>query len=192
MDRTIEISLNTASVKNAIASIKYYRDGLASKTEEFVARLLDVGIERADSVPGISGTTGSHGFEQYVWYAKEVEPKKYGCHGIMFGGGRDIDVTWGLDGEKMGSINTMLALEFGTAGAALPPQEAFGSYGGQGTNSYNGHADDLVWYFAIGRDKKGKPIWKKASAITPTRPMFEAAQEMLEQYYTVAREVFSE
>lgn len=185
-----ELSIN--GINKLINELSKYKESLNTKTELFVAKLLKAGISCAESIPGISGETGSHQFEQYVWYSKELNASKDGCLGVMYGHGTTLNVTWGADGDKSGSINTMIALEFGTAGKALPAQTLFGVTGGQGTNSYYGHADDTVWYFANGKDNKGNLIWKKATAITPTRPMMNAANEMISQIYTIAKEVFSQ
>jgi hypothetical protein len=74
---------------------------------------------------------------------------------------------------------------------ALPPQEAFGGVGGQGTNSFYGHEQDLVWYFNTGEvNDKNKAVWKKATAIQPTQPMFHAATEMINLIEETAKEVF--
>lgn len=188
--RKYKATLNTKSIDNLIKELTNYKDSFDSKMEEFVNRLIDVGIKTAENVPGISGSFGTHKFENFVWYYKEFEKSVDGCIGIMVGQGQTFDVTWGKDDEKSGSINALMALEFGTAGKALPRQEKFGVVGGQGTNSYYGHEDDDVWYFADGKDENGRLIWKKATAITPTRPMVQASDAMVREIKKIAREVF--
>lgn len=189
--RKYKATLNTKSIDNLIKDLTEYKDSLDDKMEEFVNRLLDVGIKTAESVPGISGSLGTHKFENFVWYYKEFEKSVDGCIGIMVGQGQTFDVTWGENGEKHGSINALAAIEFGTAAKALPKQKKFGVVGGYGTNSYYGHEDDAVWYFANGKDANGKLVWKKATAVTPTRPMNQASLAMMQDIKKIAREVFS-
>lgn len=202
MPKTIKMKLSQSSVRDAIRELEDYRDSLETKTEEFVERLLEVGIECAENVPGIGGSTGSHGFENRVSYYKELEPAVDGCHGIMIGEGETIETQWfTFNGEeRFGSINTMLALEFGTA-ATAEGGERFGAIGGSGTNSVTGgyFADRTVWYFVevyqeMLDEETGKTIierkWKKATSITPTTPMTKASQEMISQIRTIAKEVF--
>lgn len=202
MPKTIKVKLSQSSIRDAIRELEDYRDSLEVKTEEFVERLLEVGIECAQNVPGIGGSTGSHGFENRVSYYKEIEPGIDGCHGIMVGTGETIEEKWyTFNGEeRFGSINTMLALEFGTA-ATAEGGERFGFSGGSGTNSVTGgyFADSTLWYFVddyqeILDEETGKTVikrsWKKATSITPTRPMTQASQEMISQIKTIAKEVF--
>lgn len=190
--RTLKVKLTESGIDSLIHDLEAYRDSLDSKVELFTAKLLELGIARAESVPGISGEFGTHKMERFVWYSKELNPSKDGCLGVLVGTGRTFNVTWGENGEKSGSLNALQAIEFGTAAKALPVQTRFGVTGGRGTNSYYGHSDDSRWYFANGKDSEGRLIWKKATAITPTRPMAQAANEMISQINRVAKEVFGQ
>lgn len=179
------------SIRKAIKDLKAYKRDLHNKTALFVSRLLEVGIQVAEEKgAGESGTFGTHQMENYVWFSKKLEKDKDGCHGILMGKGATLYSEWiGEGGEKRsGSINSMLAMEFGTAGLALPKQDRFGVTGGRGTNSKYGHENDVVWYILV--EENGKTFWKKATAITPTRPMHNAMIEMQEQVKTIAKEVF--
>lgn len=184
--REFKVDLSESGINKLIDDLNEYKDSLDDKAELFVQKLLDIGITRAESVPGISGSLGTHKFERFVWYSKKLDRNKYGCDGILFGQGRTFNVTWGASGEKSGSINAMMALEFGTAGQAIAPQFKFGVYGGRGTNSFSGYADSDEWYFIDGKELK------KATAITPTRPMMQAMEEMISQMNKIAKEVFSQ
>jgi len=202
MAKTIRFSLSQSSIERAIGKLEDYKNSLDAKMEEFVNRLLEVGIERAENTPGQSGTYGTHGFENMVAYYKQLEPNEYGCHGVMIGVGQDIEAEWfSSDGKPWnGTINTMLALEFGTAAAADAVTDMFGVTGGQGTNAQFGHEDEMAWRIIVDSreeiDKKGNvrevPITKLATAITPSRPMLMASQEMISQITTIAKEVFSQ
>ena len=188
--RKYKMNLTTRSIDNLIDELNDYSNSLDDKVKIFVDRLLEIGVKTAENVPGIPGTFGSHKMENYVSFYKELDVEKDGCHGVMLGVGETFDVTWGERGEKSGSINALLSLEFGTAALAVPKTTKFGATGGKGTNSRYGHQDDAEWYFAIGKDENGM-IWKKATAIHPTHPMMKASDEMLRQIKKVAKEVFS-
>ena len=188
----ITVNVNSRkSIQKAIKELKAYKRDLHQKTELFVKRLLDVGIETAEKFgAGESGTYGTHKMERYVWFSKKLEPDKHGCHGILMGKGATLYSEWiGEGGEKRsGSINSMLAMEFGTAGLALPKQDRFGVTAGRGTNSQYGHENEVLWYILV--EENGKTFWKVATAITPTRPMHNAMIEMQDQIKAIAKEVF--
>ena len=188
----IKMSLTERSIDDAIKQLTAYRDSLQGKIRCFVEELLDLGITTAEEVKGMPGTYGTHKMENFVTFSKQLDPMQYGYHGIMLGVGTTILANWfGLDGEKRkGSINALLAIEFGTAIAALPATNMFGGSGGRGTNSKYGHSDDSDWYFIEGFDAEKRPKLHHATAITPTRPMFEASQEMLLRIEDAAKRAF--
>ena len=201
MARTISLELSVSGIRSAIKELEEYRDSLPSKTKEFVDRLLDVGIETTDKITAFGGSYGTHGMENRVHFYKELDHGVTGVYGVMVGVGDIIQATWlNSDGiEQQGELSAILALEFGTAGLAVPPTTEFGGSGGQGTNSTTGGFYDnaLDWYFitdiqvdpVTGEEKK---IWKHATAIHPTRPMLQASNEMISQIYKIAKEVFDE
>lgn len=190
----ITVNVNSRkSIQKAIKELKAYRNDLERKTELFISRLLDVGIEVAERYgAGETGPYGTHKMERYVTFSKKLESDKYGCKGILMGKGATLYSEWiGEGGEKRsGSINSMLAMEFGTAGLALPKQDRFGVTAGRGTNSKYGHENDVLWYILV--EENGNTFWKTATAITPTRPMHNAMIEMQEQVKAIAKEVFGD
>ena len=172
-----------------------YADSLDDKNERFVKTLIDKGIKVAEQYSvDIEGEFGTHKMGRLVTFSSKVDANTNGVVGYLIGEGQDVESEWvSPSGEEIrsGSINSLLALEFGTAGMALPPQEAFGGVGGQGTNSFYGHEQDLVWYFNTGEvNDKNKAVWKKATAIQPTQPMFHAVTEMINLIEETAKEVF--
>lgn len=200
MGKTVSITLNSDSIDAAIRDLEAYKDDLDRKMKLFVERLLEVGVQTAQEVPGIPGTYGSHHMEDYVVFYKEMEHTDNGFRGKVVAESSPIEATWfGSEGDvREGTISPVLALEFGTAALAVPAEEMFGGYGGQGTNSVYGHDGDLQWYFITDFEEiekpdgtiETRPIWKKATAIHPTHPMLQASSEMLEQVRDIAREVF--
>lgn len=187
MGTTLNVKLSAKSLRNAAKEVRKYEENLKKKNQQFVNKLLERGIEEArwwakDS----SGTFGTHRMGKLVTFSKEMSEETDGCSGMLIGMGQDV-----LSNISQGrSINSLLALEFGTAGLALPPQTAFHGYGGHGTNSEAGHENDLIWWVYV-KDENGKTVPKKLSAIEPTRPLYHAAMEMLQTIQEVAIEVFA-
>lgn len=179
--------LSVSSLEQLKKDLETYKDGLTDKLSVFLDELLKIGIETAERHVDTSGTYGSHQMARLggISFRKEVDTADGKVYGIMYGSGGDVTGEWYVnDGNghyslKTDTINSMLAVEFGTAGKALPVQDAFGGHGGQGTMSNHGHANDNAWYIITHLDSKGKPDqWKAATAITPSRPMYKAGLAM--------------
>ena len=192
-------ALSVSSLENLKKDLKAYRDSLEFKMTAFVNELLDIGIETAQQNLNASGTFGTHQMAQLgnVSFRKEVETSDGVVYGIMFGHGGDVVGNWyvsdgnGVYTPKSDTINSLLAIEFGTAGKALSAREMFGAYGGQGTMSSAGHANDNAWYIVTGIDEKGHPNkWVMATAIKPTRPMFKAGLQMYVEVKKAAENAF--
>ncbi len=191
--------LSVSSLENLKKDLKAYRDSLEDKLSIFVEELLKIGIETAEQNVDAGGTYGTHEMAQLgnISFRKEVTTADGKVYGIMYGSGGDVTGEWYVnDGNghytlKTDTINSMLAVEFGTAGKALPAQDGFGVSGGQGTMSRYGHQNDNAWYIVTGLDEKGKPNeWKAATAITPTRPMYKAGLAMYEEVKKAAEAAF--
>lgn len=185
MSKTIEVQLNSRSIKQAIEDLKAYKDELHKKNELFVSKLLEKGIETAqEKVVDNGGSYGTHTMGRTIFFRQEVASLVNGASGKLIGEGE----TWEPEGFE-GSINTLLALEFGTAGKALAPVEMFGGKGGKGTNSHAGHENDDFWFVYI-KDENGKNRKVKFTAIEPTQPMYNASIRMIQDITSTAREVF--
>lgn len=200
MSRTFTANAFSAKSLRALQKeLKTYRDSLQGKMEKFIALLLEEGIMVAQSYAvDYGGAFGTHQMARYVFFDKEpistVDGKVYG---VMFGRGDDIPGEYYVnDGNGHytlyeDSINALMALEFGTAAYALPAQDAFGVTGGRGTKAIRGHENDEGWYIVTRLDGKGKPAeWKHATAITPTRPMYQAGLAMYQKIKDAAITVF--
>lgn len=192
--RRFHARLNSESLKRLEKELTDYRDSLDAKTELFMNRLLELGIKVGrENAVDIEGEFGTHEMGRYVTFEKKVQTEDGSCKGIMLAMGETLYSKWFVQGgeERHGSINAIMALEFGTAAMAVSERESFGAKGGQGTNSDYGHENDLRWYIYTGLDEKGRPSKrKKATAITPTRPMMNAGNAMAADIVRVAREVF--
>lgn len=194
----IKVKLNQKSIDEAIKQIRDYRAKLDVFTELLASRMVDVGISVAKGTIGSPGRFGTHQMERYVTFSKRLEKETHGCTAILVGVGDTIYSRWYVRSsegtqERTGSINALMAVEFGTAGGALPPQAAFGGHGGKGTNAKYGHENEMEWWIATEIDENGEPTnWRKATAIIPTRPMHNAAIQMAETINMIAAEVARE
>ena len=189
-----KIKVNLFSIKSLESlksELQEYKDSLSTRVQAFVEDLLNAGIEVAETA--VSETDGepygSHQMGRYVIFSKKIEDTEYGCRGILIAKGTPLISKWyrsdGNGGSEAvtGSINALLAVEFGTAAFGLPPYK--------GTNSQGGHENSTDWYFARSVDKDGKPTyWQHATAITPTRPLHRAFLEMEQQIDDAAKRNF--
>lgn len=190
MGTTLNVKLSQKSFKNAAKQVRLYAKSIKDKNKVFVEALLEKGITVArDNATDVSGTFGTHKMGKLVTFTKEFETSENGYSGLLIGMGQNVfsKISEGR------SINSLLALEFGTAALALPPQEAFHGRGGQGTNSMTGHSGDMVWFALVETEVNGKVVkkWKKLSAITPRRPMYNAFMEMQQGILEAAKLAFA-
>ena len=190
MGTTLNLKLSASSFRKAAKEVRKYSDTLSDKTRKFVDALIERGITVAQEYSkDVSGTFGTHKMGMLVNFEKQLNPEEHGCTGFLIGMGTEVfsQISQGR------SINSLLALEFGTAGLALEPQNAFHGRGGRGTNSTAGHANDLSWYVYVTENVDGRNVRvkKKLTAITPTRPLYHAAMEMLRDIEEVAKSIFA-
>lgn len=195
-------ALSVSSLRQLKKDLEKYKNSLTGKMQVFIDELLKIGIETAKQNINIDGTYGTHKMASlgHVAFRKEVNTEDGKVYGIMFGHGDDVHGDW-YENDGNGAyhlvedtINSMLAIEFGTAGKALPIQEAFGVTAGQGQKARY-HAADNEWYIItkIAQDEKGnvRPIeWKPATAISPSQPMYHAGIAMYEGVKKAAQVAF--
>lgn len=182
--------LSQNSIAECIDWINEYKESLQYKTQVLVERLADLGITTAET--HLSGANTNH-LEKFVMFGKQVNPSQSGCTGVMFGMADTLTSHWysGDGTEHNDVVEPLLMLEFGSGIYGLPPQSAFGGYGGQGTMAISGHENEASWWYATDIDENGKPTnWHIGTAVEPTRPMYNAWLEMYTQVMTIAREVF--
>lgn len=174
-------------MEDLIRQLKEYKDGLEKKNKAFVDALLDKGITVAVEKAG----DGTHQMSRYVTFRKEFETEKgKTVVALLVGAGQTFPSMWqGKDGSPHAdTVYPLSMLEFGSAGYALvSPEETFGAtWGvGQGAMAQAGHEADVAW--TVVRD--GSYI-NPATAIAPTRPMYHAANKMMEDILKTAQEAF--
>lgn len=176
--------LSIRSLEQLKDSLESYVDSLDDRAMAFVKDLTDCGITVARTLT----EDASHQMGRYIVFEQKFETIKDGAKGILIAKGETLVSQWfrtgnnGKPQEVTGSINALLATEFGTAAYALPPY--------QGTNSKYGHGNKTEWYFAR-EEKDGKLInWQHATAIQPTRPLHNAFITMEQEIENAARRNF--
>ena len=182
----IEVSLNEKSVNHAIGQLKDYRDSLATKNEQFVYELLNIGIKVAEE------RAGHNGYGRYITFYKKG---KGGITTIGYLVGEDtqkIVTQWQYeekdDAIRTAAISPILFAEFGSASFARVPFDVGGV--GQGTFLGQTHAYDGSWWVKKWDEDEGEYVWTKWYGVEPTQPMYHAEMKMYEQIYNVARKVF--
>lgn len=174
----LQAKLNSKSIQKLIDDLKDYRDSLPVKNETFMNRLLDVGIEVAESYKGFYGG--------FIVFKKEVEPGKSKCVGVLTGENSSRLISyWNKYGKIVSAeISPILFAEFGSGPLAEVLFDVPGV--GQGTFPDQTHADSAKgwWYKGI------NGVWYHSNGFKPSHPMYHAEMEMLAQINSIAREVF--
>lgn len=185
--KKISGTLSAKSIQKMIEELEAYQDILTYKNKVFVRLLLERGIRVAEE--SIAG--GTHTMPNRISFYREMEEDE-GVKGILVGVGETFFSHWyEADGtEHHDEVYPLAMMEFGSAGFAVPPTEAYGGSGGRGTFSVSGHESDYSWWIITGYDEEGKPIKKLGTAIQPTRPMYNAVIAMQEDIRECAIEAF--
>lgn len=172
----LDISLNQKDVSRAIGELKKYRDSLQTKNEIFVNRLLDLGIKVAEKHTGK--------YTGYISFEKEVSGKGRYVVGILKGIDTKPFISWWYykGGKKVVEVSGLLMSEFGSGWLSEVLFDVPGV--GQGTFPGQTHATDKQWYWT---DDKGIHV---SRGEVPTHPMYSAEMQMINQIYSIAREVF--
>ena len=185
--KTIKITLSPASsrgdaisIDRAIKELEKYRDSLMTKSELFVKRLADIGVNAAMLTLASKGQGDA---ERSADFAVEFKTSEGTTQGrITITSEPQVD----KDGRK---FYPHLAWEFGAGNyfnANVPPKAAeFGL--GPGTFPEQTHVPHPgFWYY---RDENGDPV--RSYGTQATMPMYTASKVMIEEIETIAREVFS-
>lgn len=187
--RTIKVDLTSKGLESLVRQLEGYAKTLDEKNERFLELLLECGIKKAEQ----SIATGTHHMPERISFYKEFESDGHSIKGIMVGVGETFPSHWyDADGvEHNDEVYPLAMMEFGSAGYAVPPANAYGGYGGKGTFSVSGHEDDYSWWIVTEIDSEGKPVAKKlGTAVEPTSPMYHAMEEMKAQIRDCARKAF--
>lgn len=183
---TIKFDLSVSGIENAIQQLTEYSNSLEEKTRNFVEMLEDVGITAADLVLSI----GTHTMPERIRFEKEIETNGAYTIGAVVGIGETFPSVWidAMGNEHVDEVFPLAMMEFGSGAHALPPQEAFGGSGGQGTFAVMGNEVKTEWY--VTRVDNGVKRRVKATEIRQTRPMYNAMLQMRSQIMECARKAF--
>lgn len=176
--KILKSDLSVSGIKNLQKQLQDYQKSLASKCEEFIRRLAEIGIETAKH------NTGNFG--HYITFSVKTEPNKDGCKGLMIATetGKIISQWQTKDGIKSADVSPLLMVEFGSGWRAENPMNVPGV--GQGTFPDQSHAFDKDgWYWV---DLNGE--LHHSYGITPKMPMYNAYLAMEMKIIETAKDVF--
>lgn len=179
----------SSNIDKVIQHLGSYSKSLPDKIALLVDALADCGIVTAE----ISVASGTHQMPNLIRFEKEIKLDKKHTIGVVVGIGETFPSVWidAYGDTHSDTVKPLSMMEFGSAAFALPQQEAFGGYGGQGTFSVSGNEDKAVWYVTK-IDEDGNERRVLATAIAPTQPMYKAMQEMRNQIVFHAKRIFGE
>lgn len=159
--------------------LKQYKKDLIQKCAIFTERLAHKGI--------IVGEANLGEFEKFIVFSTETNQTKTGVKTIMYATNNGIIKSQWMtkDGIKEADVSPILMAEFGSG---LKANNVRAGKFGMGTGTFPGqtHAEDPEgwWYQTLDGE------WHHSYGVTPTMPMEKARAEMVDQIYSVAREVF--
>lgn len=182
------IDIKFDNLDTVVRQIRQYRTDVGKKAKAFVDELSELGIEVARD----KTAEGSHQMPKFIRFEKKIISDRKGyVIGVITGIGDTFPSDWvDVEGiEHIDDVYPLSMLEFGSAAFALPPQAAFGGHGGQGTFSVSGNENKSEWY--VNRiNEDGTRERRYATAIKPTRPMYNAMIEMQKEIESCARKAF--
>lgn len=184
MSKTISFGLSVKEVEKARKEVLKYKKDLLKKCQRFVNKLADLGIS-------VAKQHVSSGYGKYIIFSKEIDQQGSTIKGIMYATNTGlIRSEWRIGpGENdiaTADVSPLLMAEFG-AGKYAERNKNGPRFGmGRGTFPGQTHAEDPDgwWYM----DKSG--VWNHSYGVTPTMPMSTAAEQMMANIASVAREVF--
>ena len=163
------------SLKNQLRD--YQQELVTVKVQELVKRLL----ERGEQVSQANVSESSLG--KYVSITTNISPEKAGCKGML------IAVGAVKESEGFPPFSTILAIEFGAGIHHNPTPNPNADKFGFGVGTFPGqiHAFEDGWYYWDDDNQE----WRYTHGVKATMPMYEASKSIQEEYYKIAKEVFS-
>lgn len=173
----LRLEIDKKSIDKLIKDLEDYKLSLTAKSQMFVDRLMDEGIQVA--YQHLGKYTG------YVEFTKEIDSQGSQTIGMLIGkDSKPFISTWMVKGGvKSVEVSGLLMSEFGSGWLANVIWNVQGV--GQGTFPGQKHAFQSQWFW---RDEAGNLHVSKGEL--PSYPMYSADMAMLSQIDTIAREVF--
>lgn len=174
--KTISMTLSTKSVQAAIKELEQYRDSLQAKCDLLVARLAQIG--QVAAIQHISESPLGNTITVRV----DKSPQLMTSNAILIATGKTVT------SEDREPFYTLLAVEFGAGIFYKSEENPKAPELGFGVGTYPGqiHAFEDGWYYW---DDKTE-TWRYTHGIKATMPMYNAEQQIIQQYVKIAREVF--
>lgn len=178
---SIKTKVSLDGIDTTIRKLEDYIERLQSRTEIFVQRLADVGINVAKQNVLVEDNGLWIDRSNLVYFEKNVASSVDGAVCIIVPFSTPYVSTWrkSKDGDLLvAEVDPLLMAEFGSGARAIE--------GHRGTFPNQKHADEGAWAWY---DQYG--VKHYSSGGTPSRPIYKAKEEMKQQIQLVALEVFS-
>ena len=175
---------DSKSINNLIKTLEQYRDGLQGKMELLISRLLDIGVDTAES------NTGD--YAGFIVFKKHLMADKNGIDGVIVAtDGSKMIRKWMKNGKVVSAIvSPLLMAEFGSGWLAkvMSTKDYRGNELGVGQGTFPGqtHAFDKDGWSWTTPDGKEHHSYGEA----PTFPMYSATIAILNEIDRIAKEVF--
>lgn len=177
--KVLKADLSLEGIEALKRQLLQYKDDLLIKCEKVVSKLLQSGVEVANT------RISESPLGKYVAVTTNISSDKMGCNGILFAKGQVKE----QDGYAPFSI--LLAIEFGAGVHFNPmPSPLISSEFPYGVGTFPGqtHADQDMWYYW----DENKQKWMPTHGVKATMPMYKASEEIRNNILKIAKEVFRE
>lgn len=177
--KVLKADLSLEGIEALKRQILQYKDDLPIKCEKVVSKLLQSGVEVANT------SISESPLGKYVAVTTNISSEKMGCNGILLAKGQVKE----QDGYAPFSI--LLAIEFGAGVHFNPtPNPLISSEFPYGVGTFPGqtHAYQDMWYYW----DENKQKWMPTHGVKATMPMYKASEEIRNNILKIAKEVFRE
>ena len=182
--KNIRIKLNADSINNAIKELEDYKKRLQWKCEQFVDRLADVGIKYAKQHILVEDNGVIVDRSDLVYFEKELASNIDGAVCIVVPYSNPYLSAWKRSAESeevlTAEVDPLLMAEFGSGAYAVD--------GHAGTFPSSTAKDNVAHGSWAWFDEGGVKHYSKGN--TPSRPIYNAKEEIRQQIELVAAEVF--
>ena len=174
--KTITMDLSQKSIQAAIKELEQYRDSLQAKCDLLVSRLAQIGQTAA--IKHISESPIGNTITVRI----DKAPQLITSNAILIATGKTVT------SEDREPFYTLLAVEFGAGIFYNSTENPKAPELGFGVGTYPGqiHAFEDGWYYW---DDKTE-TWRYTHGIKATMPMYNAEQQIIQQYVKIVKEVF--
>lgn len=177
--KVLKADLSLEGIEALKRQLLQHKDDLPIKCEKVVSKLLQSGVEVANT------SISESPLGKYVAVTTNISSEKMGCNGILLAKGQVKE----QDGYAPFSI--LLAIEFGAGVHFNPtPNPLISSEFPYGVGTFPGqtHAYQDMWYYW----DENKQKWMPTHGVKATMPMYKASEEIRNNILKIAKEVFRE